>query len=56
MSTPSSRNLPDAHAGTEWFSVHEALLAHVAELAAGVDDPWTEYERWVLRRLALGGA
>ena len=43
-------------AGTEWFSVHDALLAHVAELAAGVDDPWTEYERWVLRRVALGGA
>ena len=44
------------YAGTEWFSVHDALLEHVAELAAGVDDPWTEYERWVLRRMALGGS
>jgi len=42
--------------GTEWFAVHDALLEHVAELAAGVDDPWTEYERWVLRRIALRGA
>ena len=41
--------------GTEWFAVHDALLAHVAEVAAGVDDPWHEYERWVVRRLALRG-
>ena len=27
-------------AGTEWFESHEALVAHVAELSAGVDDPW----------------
>ena len=40
-------------AGTEWFAVHDALLAHVAELGAGVDDPWVEYGRWVSRRLAL---
>ena len=39
--------------GTEWFAVHHALLEHIAELAAGVDDPWREYERWVLRRTAL---
>lgn len=39
--------------GTEWFAVHDALLEHIAELAAGVDDPWREYERWVLRRTAL---
>ena len=41
--------------GTEWFAVHDALLAHVAELAAGVDDPWLEYERWRLRQLAQRG-
>ena len=41
--------------GTEWFAVHDALLAHVAEVAAGVDDPWHEYERWVVRRRALRG-
>jgi hypothetical protein len=40
-------------AGTEWFAAHDALVAHIAELAAGVDDPWREYERWVLRRVAL---
>ena len=43
-------------AGTEWFAVHDALLDHIAELASGVDDPWAEYERWVLRRIALRGA
>ncbi len=42
--------------GTEWFAVHDALLAHISELAAGVDDPWAEYERWVLRRVALRDA
>lgn len=42
-------------AGTEWFAVHEALLSHIAELNAGVDDPWAEYGRWVSRRLALHG-
>ncbi len=39
-------------AGTEWFAVHDALLAHVAELRAGIDDPWVEYGRWISRRLA----
>ena len=41
--------------GTEWFAVHDALLQHIADVAAGVEDPWTEYERWVLRRIALRG-
>ena len=41
--------------GTEWFAVHDALLAHIAELSIGVDDPWTEYGRWVSRRLAARG-
>ena len=56
-SSGGTRSSP-AHrfAGTEWFAVHDALLDHVAELAAGVDDPWAEYERWVLRRIALRGA
>ncbi|UOQ90927.1 GIY-YIG nuclease family protein [Agromyces endophyticus] len=39
-------------AGTEWFDVHDALLEHIAELAAGVDDPWLQYDRWVSRHLA----
>jgi Meiotically up-regulated gene 113 len=42
--------------GTEWFEVHDALQEHIAQIAAGVDDPWAEYGRWVSRRLALGGA
>ncbi|MFD4421903.1 GIY-YIG nuclease family protein [Agromyces sp. NPDC058484] len=41
--------------GTEWFAVHDALLAHIAELRAGIDDPWAEYGRWMSRRLALRG-
>lgn len=38
-------------AGTEWFEVHDALLEHIAALSAGVDDPWSQYARWVSRRL-----
>lgn len=38
--------------GSEWFRVDDALLAHVAELAAGVDDPWSRYARWVSEALA----
>ncbi|WP_206737144.1 GIY-YIG nuclease family protein [Agromyces albus] len=41
--------------GTEWFAVHDALLAHLAEVGVGVDDPWLEYERWRLRQSALRG-
>ena len=41
--------------GTEWFAVHDALLAHIAEVGAGVDDPWLEYERWRLRQSAIRG-
>jgi hypothetical protein len=32
---------------SEWFSRSPALLAHVEELAAGVEDPWDRYARWV---------
>jgi hypothetical protein len=39
-------------AGTEWFGVHDELLAHIAELRLGVADPWAQYDRWVSRRLA----
>jgi len=38
---------------TEWFESHEALLLHVDELAAGVDDPWSQYALWMSRRLAV---
>jgi hypothetical protein len=42
--------------GTEWFAVHDALLAHIAELRAGVDEPWSAYELWMSRALALRGS
>ncbi len=42
-------------AGTEWFEMHDALLEHIAELSAGVDDPWARYHFWVSRQLALHG-
>lgn len=38
---------------TEWFALHDELVAHVAEIGAGIDDPWAEYERWLSRRFAL---
>ena len=41
--------------GTEWFEPHEALVSHVAELSAGVDDPWAQFDRWVSRQIALHG-
>ena len=40
---------------TEWFEAHPALDTHIAELAAGVDDPWSQYARWVSRAIALRG-
>ena len=43
-------------AGTEWFAVHDALLVHIAELRAGVDEPWSAYELWMSRALALRGS
>jgi hypothetical protein len=41
--------------GSEWFAANDQLTAHIAGLAAGVDDPWNEYARWVSERLALVG-
>ncbi|MGR2752093.1 GIY-YIG nuclease family protein [Agromyces arachidis] len=38
--------------GTEWFRPDPPLLAHVAEVAAGADDPWERYERWRSEELA----
>jgi len=40
---------------TEWFQSHEALLAHIDVLRAGVEDPWARYARWVSEQLALRG-
>ena len=40
---------------TEWFHRSPALDAHIAGLAAGVDDPWARYARWVSEALARRG-
>lgn len=40
---------------TEWFRRSPVLDAHVAELAAGVDDPWALYARWTSAAVALRG-
>jgi hypothetical protein len=37
---------------TEWFEANDELTALVAELRAGVDDPWAQYARWVSERLS----
>lgn len=37
---------------TEWFRVHDELIALTDELSAGVDDPWALIDRWTSRRLA----
>lgn len=38
---------------TEWFALHPELTEHIGELAAGIDDPWVQYDRWVSRALAV---
>ncbi len=40
---------------TEWFRRSAALDAHVAALAAGVDDPWALYARWTSEAIARRG-
>jgi len=50
------REFADDRIGTgEWFRPSDALLAHIGELAAGVDDPWDAYAAWVSTALALRG-
>ncbi|MDQ1551588.1 MAG: hypothetical protein QOD50_1010 [Actinomycetota bacterium] len=39
--------------GSEWFHSHRALTDHVDSLAAGVEDPWDLYRRWMSEQLAL---
>lgn len=39
-------------AGSEWFRLDDALVRHIAELAAGVEDPWDRFERWRSEELA----
>ncbi|MBN9606409.1 MAG: GIY-YIG nuclease family protein [Actinomycetales bacterium] len=40
---------------SEWFRLSAGLARHVAVVAAGVDDPWELYARWVSEALALRG-
>ncbi|MDQ1136488.1 hypothetical protein QE410_001287 [Microbacterium sp. SORGH_AS 1204] len=40
---------------TEWFRRSPALDAHVASLAAGVDDPWALFARWTSEAIARRG-
>ncbi|NJC22192.1 hypothetical protein BJ994_001268 [Arthrobacter pigmenti] len=40
---------------SEWFSSTPVLEEHIAELAAGVDDPWARYARWLGEAAALRG-
>ncbi len=39
--------------GSEWFRDSAELSAHISALAAGVDDPWDQYKRWLSEVLAL---
>lgn len=41
--------------GGEWFSLSPALGEHIAMVAAGVEDPWDAYARWVSSAMALRG-
>lgn len=45
----------DRFGGTEWFRASPALGAHVATLAAGIDDPWLLHARWVSEAVARAG-
>ena len=40
---------------TEWFAIHDELLAHIAELSAGIEDPWQRHALWVAQELARRG-
>ena len=40
---------------SEWFSPAPVLDRHIGELAAGVDDPWARYARWISEAVALRG-
>lgn len=45
----------DRYPRTEWFRRSSALEAHIAELAAGVDDPWLLHARWLSEAAARVG-
>lgn len=45
----------DRFTGTEWFRRSPALVAHIDVLAAGVEDPWRVYARWMSEAVARSG-
>jgi hypothetical protein len=45
----------DRWPGTEWFHRTDELVAHVAVLAAGIDDPWHLHARWTAEAYAARG-
>jgi len=45
----------DRLGGSEWFDRSEALDAHIAALALGVDDPWGLLARWTSEAFARQG-
>jgi hypothetical protein len=40
--------------GSEWFHEHALLDQHIAELRAGIVDPWAQYALWLSERAAGG--
>ena len=40
---------------SEWFAASQDLEEHVRDLAAGVEDPWARYARWLGEAAALRG-
>ena len=43
----------DRFPGSEWFHASRSLRRHVSALAAGVEDPWQSYARWMSEKVAL---
>jgi hypothetical protein len=43
----------DRFTGSEWFRTTPRLEEHIAQVAAGVSDPWALYARWVAEALSL---
>jgi hypothetical protein len=39
--------------GSEWFRESDELGTHIEVLAAGVEDPWDQYNRWLSEANAL---
>ncbi|MFB2584201.1 GIY-YIG nuclease family protein [Herbiconiux liukaitaii] len=49
------REFAELRLGGEWFAAADPLLAHVAAVAAGTDDPWALLARWRSEAAALAG-